>query len=151
MAGLRSSTRGDLEQYDGRESSRLQISRDNTRLPFRGLKRIQAGILGSAVQDETKTGKGQMDSCLEWYNTTCRSCRPTNSPQSFRRRPRCSPLLHHQPRGRQHHTIIMADIGDIIDKSTNLRTLAPAAVGTQVGLMSVISVSPYPPLIRSEV
>ncbi|CAL1711427.1 unnamed protein product [Somion occarium] len=34
----------------------------------------------------------------------------------------------------------MADnIGDLIDQTANLRTLAPAAVGTQVGLMSVVS------------
>ncbi|KAH8087807.1 DUF221-domain-containing protein [Cristinia sonorae] len=31
------------------------------------------------------------------------------------------------------------DIGDLLDQSTNLRTLAPAAVGSQVALMSVIS------------
>ncbi|KAK7676754.1 hypothetical protein QCA50_020277 [Cerrena zonata] len=34
----------------------------------------------------------------------------------------------------------MADLGDLLDQSANLRTLAPAAVGTQVGLMSIISV-----------
>ncbi|KAI0079228.1 DUF221-domain-containing protein [Panus rudis PR-1116 ss-1] len=35
----------------------------------------------------------------------------------------------------------MADqIGDLIDQTANLRTLAPAAVGSQVGLMSVVSV-----------
>lgn len=34
------------------------------------------------------------------------------------------------------------NIGDLLDKSTNLRALAPAAVGSQVALMSVISVSP---------
>lgn len=34
------------------------------------------------------------------------------------------------------------DFGDLIDQSTNLRTLAPAAVGSQVALMTVISVRP---------
>ena len=33
------------------------------------------------------------------------------------------------------------DFGDLIDQSANLRTLAPAAVGTQVALMSIVSVS----------
>ena len=33
------------------------------------------------------------------------------------------------------------NIGDLLDQSTNLRTLAPAAVGSQVALMSIISVS----------
>ena len=33
------------------------------------------------------------------------------------------------------------DFGDLIDQSANLRTLAPAAVASQVGIMAVISVS----------
>ncbi|GJE91360.1 hypothetical protein PsYK624_075090 [Phanerochaete sordida] len=33
----------------------------------------------------------------------------------------------------------MSGFGDIIDQSTNLRTLAPAAVGSQVALMTVVS------------
>ena len=35
----------------------------------------------------------------------------------------------------------MSDFGDLIDQNANLRTLAPAAVGTQVALMSIVSVS----------
>lgn len=33
------------------------------------------------------------------------------------------------------------DFGDLIDQSANLRTLAPAAVASQVALMTVVSVS----------
>lgn len=36
----------------------------------------------------------------------------------------------------------MSDFGDLLDQNANLRTLAPAAVGTQVALMSIVSVSP---------
>lgn len=35
------------------------------------------------------------------------------------------------------------DFGDLIDQSANLRTLAPAAVASQVGIMAVISVSAF--------
>ena len=34
----------------------------------------------------------------------------------------------------------MSDFGDLIDQNANLRTLAPAAVGSQVLLMSLVSV-----------
>lgn len=35
----------------------------------------------------------------------------------------------------------MSNLGDLIDQDAQLRTLAPAAVGSQVLFMSVVSVS----------